>query len=102
MDTPETPKKATEVKSRARKVVKKPVVRKRAVKKKVQTVENALTDSPNIGSAAEGVRRVSSGKLEHLAILGVALLFGACRFRCLLPLVHLHRPYGAPRGLDGF
>jgi hypothetical protein len=76
MTSPATPKKSTPTKSRVRKAVKKPVVRKRAVKKKVATVEHAITNSSSNHSDLNENRRVLSGKLEQLAILGVALLFG--------------------------
>jgi hypothetical protein len=58
------------------KTVKKPVVRKRAVKKKVAVVEGA---TPELSARQQGLahnRRKLSGQLEQLMILGVALLFG--------------------------
>jgi hypothetical protein len=76
MTSPATPKKASPAKSRVRKAVKKPVVRKRAVKKKVAAVERAIADPSANHPDLTASRRMLSGKLEQLAILGVALLFG--------------------------
>jgi hypothetical protein len=76
MTSAATPKRTTPTKTRARKIVKKPVVRKRATKKKVATTEGAIGAPSAHDPGPADNRRTLSGKLEQLAILGAALVFG--------------------------